>query len=101
MIICIETNGLKVCHTNSLYPNLDWTGEADFVIDDNNPDNQELIAKLFEYAPYFDYVLDDEGNLIDVIENDVVLPEPEIPEPVEDVSYDVLAAAIQEGVNEV
>ena len=66
-MIIYSNNDLKLIQTCSLYPNSDWTGEAEFVIDETNPDNQDLINKIKEFAPYFDYVLDDDGNLIDVI----------------------------------
>ena len=101
-MILYARDSLIFFETRSDHPNTDWTGIADFVIDELNPDNQELINKVFELAPCFDYVIDDNGNLIDVVKNDVVLPEPPPkPEPVENVSYDALAAAIQEGVNAV
>lgn len=92
---------LKLVETCSVYPKSDWTGKADFVIDETDPKNATLIAKIKHLAPCFDYVTDENGNLIDVVKNDVVLPDAPEPEPVEDVNYDALAAAIREGVNEV
>ena len=49
--------------TNSLYPNSDWIGDADYVVDDTS----DLANKIINNYPYFDFVLDDEGNLMDVI----------------------------------
>ena len=66
-MIIYSDNELKLIETCSIYPNSDWTGKAEYVIDESNPDNQVLIKKIIEYTPYFDYVLDDDGNLIDVI----------------------------------
>lgn len=103
-MIIYQNNELKVIEMRSDFPYSDWTGKADYVLDDRDPNNKHLISKIFEYKPCFDYVTDDYGNLIDVVKNDVVLPEPELgpeSEPIEDVSYDDLAAAIQEGVNAV
>lgn len=103
-MILYTVNNLHVYETRSDKPNEDWTGTADFVIDETNPDNMELLLKIRTLAPCFDYVTDEDGNLIDVVKNDVVLPEPELPEepePVEDMNYDALADAIREGVNEV
>ena len=100
-MIIYSVNDLKIYETCSAYPDTDWTGKAEHIIDETDPDKTDLIAKIKLLAPCFDYVLDDEGNLIDIMENDVVIPEPEV-EPVEEnVNYDELAIAIQEGVNEV
>lgn len=101
-MIIYKYNDLKIIETRSDKPASDWMGCADHVVDERNPDNAELISKIKQLAPCFDYVVDAKGNLIDVTKNDVVIPEPE-PEdnPMEDVSYDDLAIAIQEGVNAV
>ena len=101
-MIIYTHNNLKIVETRSDKPASDWTGKAEFVIDERNPDNAELIFKIKQLVPYFDYVVDAEGNLIDVTKNNVVIPDPE-PEHniVEDANYDDLARAIQEGVNEV
>lgn len=66
-MIIYTSYDLKLIETCNIYPNTDWTGKAEFIIDETNPNNQELINKIKEYAPYFDYVLDDNCNLIDVI----------------------------------
>ena len=55
--------------TNSEHPNDDWVGNADWVI----PDGSELAEKIKGLYPNFDFVLDDDGNISDVIETD---PEP-------------------------
>lgn len=100
-MILYTVNDFKIYETRSDKPNTDWTGKAEFVIDETNPDNTELLAKIKQLAPCFDYVTDNEGNLTDVVKNDVVIPEELEPAPVEDINYDELATAIQEGVNEV
>ena len=50
--------------TNSEYPNDDWTGNADWVI----PDDSELAQKIKRMYPNFDFVFDDDGKPVDVIE---------------------------------
>lgn len=65
-MIVYTSNKLKIYETNSSYPNTDWTGKADFVIDEANSENKNLINKIKEYAPYFDYVTNLIGELIDV-----------------------------------
>ena len=51
--------------TNSKYPNSDFMGNADFVI----PDGSGLAEKIKNYEN-FDFILDDEGNLVDVEETE-------------------------------
>lgn len=43
-------------------PNENWIGEEFYLVDSNS----ELAVKIRENYPYFEFVLDDEGNLIDV-----------------------------------
>ena len=49
--------------TNSKYPDSDFMGNADFVI----PDGSELAEKIISLVD-FDFVLDDSGNISNVIE---------------------------------
>ena len=58
--------------TNSEYPDTDWIGDADYVI----PDGSELAEKIKAAYPYFEFVFDDDGELIDVTE---------ISEPIENI----------------
>ena len=58
--------------SNSEYPDTDWVGDADCVI----PDGSELAEKIKQAYPYFEFVFDDNGNLIDVTE---------ISEPIENI----------------
>ena len=50
--------------TNSEHPDDDFVGNADFVI----PDGSDLAEKIKRTYPNFDFVFDDDGNLIDVTE---------------------------------
>lgn len=84
-MIVYSVGDIKLFQTRSDKPNEDWTGNAEFVIDETNEQNAELIAKINEYAPYFDYVTDDSGNLIDVIKTgEEPEPEPVEPNPIEE-----------------
>lgn len=60
------------------YPDTDWSGHADWVLDDNNEKDKELEEKMVSLYPNFNFVLDNDGNLIDVIESkipvEVVIP---------------------------
>ena len=51
--------------TNSKYPNSDFMGNADFVI----PDGSEIAEKIKNYEN-FDFVLDEAGNLVDVVKTE-------------------------------
>lgn len=75
--------------SNSEHPNDDWTGHADFVI----PDGSELTEKIKRLYPNFDFVLDDDGNISDVVETE---PEPLPPAPPAPPTNAELAAAIAE-----
>ncbi len=72
--------------TNSDHPEDDWIGNADWVI----PDDSELAEKIKELYPNFEFVLDDDGQPIDVTETE---PEPKLPAPPTNAE---LAAAIAE-----
>ena len=48
--------------TNSEHPNDDWVGNADYVV----PDGSELAEKIKGVYPNFDFVFDDDRNLVDV-----------------------------------
>lgn len=50
--------------TRSDAPDTDFMGDADFVI----PDDSELAEKIISLYPNFDFVLDENGNIADVIE---------------------------------
>lgn len=55
----------------------DWIGNADWVLDDNT--QQELEEKIMSLYPNFDFVLNDDGELVDVVATEPP-PGPE-PEP--------------------
>ena len=65
-MIIYSINGLKTYETQSGKPNEDWTGNADYVIDETDPSKAELVSKIMACVPYFDYVVDSNGNLTDV-----------------------------------
>lgn len=83
-MIIYTINNLKTYEIRSDKSNEDWTGKADFVVDETVLENRELVSKIIQLTPCFDYVTDEEGNLVDVVKNDVVVkvPEPK-PSPIE------------------
>lgn len=72
------------------FPDTDFTGNADWVLDDNDERDAELEAKIISLYPNFDFVFDDNGNISDVVETE---PEPMPPAPPTNAE---LAAAIAE-----
>lgn len=60
--------------TNSEHPDDDFVGNADFVI----PDGSDLAEKIKATYPNFDFVFDDDGNLIDVTEIEPIVTKEEI-----------------------
>ena len=48
--------------TNTRHPDSDWTGEALFVV----PDGSELAGKIMVYAPWYDFVIEDD-QLVDIV----------------------------------
>ena len=73
---------------SKLFPDTDFAGNADWVI----PDGSELAEKIIRLYPNFEFVLDDDGQPIDVTETE---PEPE-PKPPAPPTNAELAAAIAE-----
>ena len=52
--------------TNSEHPNNDWNGDADYVVEDDS----ELFKKILELYPKYNFVLDDDNNLIDIAKDE-------------------------------
>ena len=75
-----------------LYPDTDWLGNADWVLNDNAPKDAELEEKIISLYPNYDFVLDDDGNIADVTATEPV-PAETVPEPPTNAE---LAAAIAE-----
>ena len=49
------------------FPDTDFTGNADWVLDDNDEKDAEIEEKIISLYPNFEFVLDDDGNISDVI----------------------------------
>ena len=59
-----------------LFPNSDWIGDADWVLNDEI--DLELENKIIDLYPNFDLVLNGTGNIVDVVETEPV-PSPPVP----------------------
>ena len=64
MIVRKDKSFLKL----GIYPNTDWIGDADWVLDDNDEKDAEIEEKIISLYPNYDFVLDDDGNISDVVE---------------------------------
>ena len=78
--------------TNSDHPEDDWIGNADWVI----PDDSELAEKIKGLYPNFEFVLDDDGNISDVVETE---PEPKPPEITTEQRMTAMENAMEEIIN--
>ena len=64
MIIFKDKSFLKM----DLYPDTDWIGDADWVLDDNDEKDAEIEEKIISLYPNFEFVFDDDGNkIVDVV----------------------------------
>ena len=54
----------KSFQTRSDMPNSNWLGDEWYLVEDNSP----LANKIMQYFPRFDFVLDENDNVIDVVE---------------------------------
>ena len=51
------------------YPDTDWIGDADWVLDDNDEKDAEIEEKIIGLYPNFEFVISDDGSkIVDVIE---------------------------------
>ena len=60
------------------YPDTDWIGDADWVLDDNDSKDAEIEEKIISLYPNFDFVLGDDGNIADVTATEPAEKLPEI-----------------------
>ncbi|MDD7278287.1 MAG: hypothetical protein PUH30_01955 [Oscillospiraceae bacterium] len=59
------------------FPDTDWVGNADWVLNDNDPADAEIEEKIISLYPNFDFVFDENGKIADVIETEhEAVPEP-------------------------
>ena len=74
------------------YPDTDWIGDADWVLDDNNPKEAGLEELIIAFYPNFDIITDSNGKISDIVATERVTKEvPPVPPTNEE-----LAAAIAE-----
>ena len=75
-----------------LYPDTDWVGDADWVLDDNDPKEAGLEELIMSFYPNFDIITDNNGKISDIVATDPVTKEVSPVPP----TNEELAAAIAE-----
>lgn len=60
------------------FPDTDFTGNADWVLDDNDERDAELEAKIISLYPNFEFVFDENGEPVDVTATEPAEKLPEI-----------------------
>ena len=74
------------------FPDTDFTGNADWVLDDNDPKEAGLEELIIEFYPNFDIITDSNGKISDIVATEPVTKDvPPVPPTNEE-----LAAAIAE-----
>ena len=62
-----------------MFPNTDFIGDADFILNDNDKKDAELESKIIEFYPNFELVLNDDGSkIVDVVATEPVVTAEEI-----------------------
>ena len=63
-----------------LYPDTDWIGNADWVLDDNDPKEADLEELIIAFYPNFDIITDSNGKISDIVATEPVTKEvPPVP----------------------
>ena len=63
-----------------LYPDTDWIGDADWVLDDNDPKEAGLEELIISFYPNFDIITDSDGKISDIVAIEPVTKEvPPVP----------------------
>lgn len=64
----------KSCETNSLFPNSDWYGEGNFIIDETTEQGQQMAQTYTENYPFVDF--ESEGDKVAKV---LIMDKPERP----------------------
>ena len=87
----------KSYNKNSLYPNTDWIGNADFILNDNDENDAETEGKIISMYPNFEFVLNDDGTkIVDVVATE---PQPVPPAITQEQRLTAAENAIEEIIN--
>ena len=83
----------KTFETNKMFPNANFYPDEDnFVVDETTDQGKQLADKISRLHPYFDFVLNPDGQLVDVVE----IPRP--PEPPQAPSIEERTRALEDAM---
>lgn len=83
--------------TNSAYPDTDWIGDADYILNDNNEKDAEIEEKIISMYPNFELVISDDGSkIVDVVATE---PQPVPPAITQEQRLTAAENAIEEIIN--
>ena len=88
MIVDKET---KEFQTRSDRPSTNWTERDFYVVDEATPEGAALAAKIIKNFPYYEFVLDNTGSLVNITPTERP-PEP----PLEPSELDLLLMQVKE-----
>lgn len=78
---------------NSLFPDTDWYQEGNYVIDETEAENKELIRKIKSYSPFMELVIKN-NKLVDVIPKEDLKTEQDLMESLIPTPEEVFRAEI-------
>lgn len=82
MIIYTAENGLKVYEMRSDAPSHDFTGgKAEYVIDETFAPNHKFVEDIKKFAPFFQVVEDEYGNIEEIVDDEEARAEWEANQP--------------------
>lgn len=67
-MIVYTVNGLVIYETRADKPAQDWTGKAEYILDDRDPADAELIGKIKALAPFLLLTTQD-GRIVDAVDD--------------------------------
>lgn len=80
-----------------IFPDSDWMGDADFILDDNDEKDAEIEEKIISMYPNFELVISDDGSkIVDVVATE---PQPVPPAITQEQRLTAAENAIEEIIN--
>lgn len=67
-MIVYTVNGLVIYETRADKPAQDWTGKAEYILDDHDPADAELIGKIKALAPFL-LLTTQNGRIVDAVDD--------------------------------
>ena len=78
---------------HSSFPNTDWDNNGNYVVDETSESGKSLADKIIANSPYFNFVLDSEGVLVDITPTERPL------EPQQQITFEERVTLQQEAID--